>query len=241
MLRKRKRILLDNTNTLVPFSPIQLSGLIAWYKADEGVTLNGSNVSQQDDLSGNGNHRSQVVAASQPLLVSNVLNGKPSIQYDGVDDHLICNANLIGNSGDKTIISVFQINNFQYGGLVTSRLGDDCPSIITEPGQPLKINLSNPSATSAFPSILVSNFYSLLAARTGTTNTFFINNLTSPSPPDSTTIGTPSTSTYFGTYRCSAANFISADECEHLIFNRGLTLPEINLMLGYLKTRYALW
>ena len=52
------------------FSPLGISNLIAWYDAGLGITLNGSDVSQWDDLSGNSNNAVQATASNQPLFVS---------------------------------------------------------------------------------------------------------------------------------------------------------------------------
>lgn len=48
------------------FTPLELPNLISWYDGRQGITLNGSNVSQWDDLSGNGNHFTQSLASRQP-------------------------------------------------------------------------------------------------------------------------------------------------------------------------------
>src|SRR5216683_2644309 len=64
------------------------SGLQLWLKADAGVTLNGSTVSQWADQSGSGYNASQATTSKQPLLVSSVLNGKSVVRFDGAADFL---------------------------------------------------------------------------------------------------------------------------------------------------------
>ena len=59
------------------------SDLLLWLMADAGVdTLNGT-VSRWHDQSGNGNDVIQTNASRQPLLVANILNGKPVIRFGG--------------------------------------------------------------------------------------------------------------------------------------------------------------
>jgi hypothetical protein len=59
-----------------------------WLKADTGVTLSGSAVTQWADQSGNVRNASQSTSTNRPLLVSNALNGKPAIRFDGGNDFL---------------------------------------------------------------------------------------------------------------------------------------------------------
>lgn len=66
-------------------SPLGIANLAQWFRADIGVTLNGSNVSGWADQSGNARHASQAAGASQPLFVASSTNGKPGLTFDGGD------------------------------------------------------------------------------------------------------------------------------------------------------------
>ncbi len=78
------------------FIPSDLSGLSLWFDAADSstVTLSGSNVSNWDDKSGNGNHVTQGTAGNQPTLVNNVQNGLPAIRFDGTDDYMVTSGNV---------------------------------------------------------------------------------------------------------------------------------------------------
>ena len=67
---------------------ITTEGLKLWLEADTGITLNGSNVSAWADQSGSGADAAQTVAANQPLLMANSINGLPAVSFDGVDDFM---------------------------------------------------------------------------------------------------------------------------------------------------------
>ncbi|MEM7297823.1 MAG: hypothetical protein AAF391_06115, partial [Bacteroidota bacterium] len=72
-----------------PTSPGDIStNLALWLDASNGVTLNGSTVSQWADQSGNGNPASQATADAQPVFQAGDLNGNPTFLFDGVDDVL---------------------------------------------------------------------------------------------------------------------------------------------------------
>jgi hypothetical protein len=69
------------------FLPSSIADLFAWHDAGQGVTID-VGVSQWSDLSGNGHHLVQATGIKQPLLVNGVINGKPVVRFDGVDDFL---------------------------------------------------------------------------------------------------------------------------------------------------------
>lgn len=58
-------------------------GLLLWLRADQGVVLSGSNVTDWLDQSGNGNHVTQAVAGSRPVLVNNAIGGRPALDFSG--------------------------------------------------------------------------------------------------------------------------------------------------------------
>ena len=60
------------------WTPANLAGLALWLDAADAstITLNGSNVSQWNDKSGNNRHASQAVAANQPTYTAAALNSR---------------------------------------------------------------------------------------------------------------------------------------------------------------------
>ncbi len=81
--------------------PLSIAGLVAWYRGDLGITLNGTTVSAWADQSGNGNHLTQGVALSQPLYEAAGFGGKPSVLFDGSNDTLVgTGASLLGVQGN---------------------------------------------------------------------------------------------------------------------------------------------
>jgi hypothetical protein len=66
----------------VPWTPAELGASLAlWLDAEDtaSITLNGSNVSQWSDKSGNGRHATQATAANQPAYDTSAINSKPAI------------------------------------------------------------------------------------------------------------------------------------------------------------------
>lgn len=60
-----------------------LISTLAWYDADDTstITLNGSNVSQWNDKSGNTHHVTQASASAQPEFVQDAQNGRSGIRF----------------------------------------------------------------------------------------------------------------------------------------------------------------
>jgi hypothetical protein len=76
-----------------------------WLKADQGVSVAAGKVSAWTDQSGSGTHAAQATGASQPTFVASAFNGRPALQFDGVDDFLTFNLPLSGLTG-MTIVLV---------------------------------------------------------------------------------------------------------------------------------------
>jgi hypothetical protein len=69
------------------FNPKTLPGLKIWLDAanSSSLTFNGGDVSQMNDLSGNGFHATQSTGANQPTLLPTGFNGKPTLDFDTTD------------------------------------------------------------------------------------------------------------------------------------------------------------
>ncbi|RMG96173.1 MAG: hypothetical protein D6706_10620, partial [Chloroflexi bacterium] len=89
------------------FSPADIPGLQLWLRADAGVwqdsvggtpaVNDGDVVGAWEDQSGNGNHATQATTTNKPIYWTNVVNGKPVVRFDGVDDDLALSSSTIMN------------------------------------------------------------------------------------------------------------------------------------------------
>lgn len=69
--------------------PNALEGCVAWFDAEYSpVIVDGSGNVQEWKGVGNGPIASQTTAANRPAYVTNVMNGKPAIRFDGSNDSL---------------------------------------------------------------------------------------------------------------------------------------------------------
>jgi len=98
--------------TLSDWSPLSIPGLTGWWAADDVLTAAGK-ITQWNDKSGQGRHFAQADTAKQALYnaADAAFNGKPSAQFDGVDDTYTgpSGATLIpGGTTDTVYASVYR-------------------------------------------------------------------------------------------------------------------------------------
>lgn len=219
---------------------IPKSGLTLWLDSDDfsTITLNGSNVSQWDDKSGNDNHFAQSIASSQPLYTGQTINGVQAIDFDGSNDYLH-NLALSINLPITVFIVIKQ----------DSDPGEDADTIYDS---------STGRALFAYDGRSIADFYRI--ATTGgsiikseaTANltphyyTFVYNGASSEMSRDgvllnSGDVGLPSASDfYLGSNITGTANFLDGKIGEFIIYERVLDSGEINQVESYLSNKWSL-
>lgn len=109
------------------FSPLDIAGLKVWLSADvgayvdAGVTLatNGQAVQQWNDQSPEGNNVDQATVGFRPLYVTGIVNGKPIIRFDGVDDYIekTYGAALTQPNTVIIVVKLISATGFVFGGV----------------------------------------------------------------------------------------------------------------------------
>lgn len=67
------------------FSPLDIAGLAAWFKADSLTLSDGDAVSTWNDSSGNSRDATGGGGSADPIYKTNVINGLPVVRFDGGD------------------------------------------------------------------------------------------------------------------------------------------------------------
>lgn len=115
--------------TLTPWSPASILGLTVWYRATDVVLGTGNRVAQWTDLSGNGRHLTQATETKQPLLIAADpnFNGKPSIDFDGVDDYMTGASLAVTVGPTSTNVGVvFRADAITGTGAITAPYNNNC-------------------------------------------------------------------------------------------------------------------
>ena len=121
-----------NITTTSLFDPTNISNLIFWYDAnqidinDPSQVVNSSGtlyVQKWNDKSGNNLNATQGTSANRPIYTPNDVNGLPSLQFDGINDHLVVPQNKI-ELGNSTFFIVYQYDtlkqSFSFSGITGS-------------------------------------------------------------------------------------------------------------------------
>jgi hypothetical protein len=98
-----------------PFTPTQLTGLVLWLDANQGVVTSQSKVSTWMDRSGRNNNAGQSVAAIQPSLVTGVVNNLPAIRFANTALQITDSATLQWGTDDFAIFIVGSYKNASTG------------------------------------------------------------------------------------------------------------------------------
>lgn len=100
------------------------STLQLWLRANSGVATNSNGISTWADNSGNSRDASPGSASSAPSAISNGLNSKPTISFDGSDDYLDLSSTVpTGTSGAITVFIAFKpLNPIGAGSAATTLL-----------------------------------------------------------------------------------------------------------------------
>lgn len=106
---KNNSLLITKKNT-IDWTPSELGQSLAlWLDADDisTIILDGTNLSQWLDKSGNSYHASQTTPTNRPIYNPAGLNNKPIIIFDGINDFLRANEAAVSiGKGSFTLLSV---------------------------------------------------------------------------------------------------------------------------------------
>jgi len=91
------------------FIPTNIDGCVLWLRADGIVGLNDNDpIEIWEDESGGNFHFTQTEEDNQPLYKTNILNSKPIVRADGIDDRMQ-NDNVYGQIGGTAKATFFYV------------------------------------------------------------------------------------------------------------------------------------
>lgn len=232
--------------TPTPPGPTEL-GPRVWYRA-ESISLNdGDAVAVWEDISGNGFHLQQSVAASRPILRSGVVNTKAAVEFDGSNDGMH-NAEAVAlptASREWTVFAVFLTDNAAANQVIFN--GDD------QTNDPTKVRASQFLAITS--GVLRSSIESATVESSGqsvTAATWHLGEVSRSATAAETlldTVGNGATTVtanveqpagfFMGYHPATGSAYMDGKIAEVIGFDRVLTIPERDLLRDYFNTEYG--
>ena len=221
------------------FLPTNISGLLYWFRSDKGVLdAVGAPADPDDpvdtwqDQSVNAKHLTQTTDANRPLLKSNVINGHPTIRFDGSNDRMTTSSfTEIQPHHTIYVLKIITLVNSDY-------LYDGLPS--TDKGAAFMDGSGNVSLSSG--SIACARLYGNSSFVIG--SAFFSGASSSHSVNNGTAAtGNAGTGAPGGLTLGSARGGIAPgniDVAEFMGYNAQITGTNLTNLMNYLSERYAI-
>ena len=236
------------TATASAFDPTSIAGLKLWLKADALALSDGAAVSAWNDSSPSGYNVTQGNGGFQPKYKTGIVNGKPVVRFDGVDDYLLNDAAPTIPTG-STGYTVFVVTE-------SATIAAGFPSVIdfalnpategTGPSVEIRRNVDELDhvhfdtgyvLAKELAGVVVGQ-WNLITADWNGSNIHLWRNGTLKDTAGTTLIGQTGSRTIVGC-NSSGNNFWNGDIAEILVYNSALSTTDRQNVENYLKTKYA--
>lgn len=247
--------LLRNRPSIPSINPADIAGLALWLRSDDLILSNNDPVAIWPDASGTLNHATQVSPSLRPTFKTGIIHGKPVLRFDGANDFLSLTAD-IGTSDFSVFVvaalkssPVVQTNyapffvlpyGTNYGCQMVARMNAASTNWGACSGQENAFPFGNKTAGED----LVANVFNILnmSSSFGTGTTLYRNGVFK-AYHGSGALGVPSIGVGGNSAGCAdnqLSTCVNADFAEVIVFNRILTTPERNGVVGFLHNKYGI-
>ena len=227
----------------VPFDPTAIAGLTLWLKADAMALSDGASVGTWIDSSGSGYNFSQANVPQQPIYKGGIVNGKPVVRFDGIDDYLVDATNPI-ISGQHTIFAVVNPASNSVGShdfFMSGITGTNFSVILRRDGSDWHHYQTSGSLVVASDVGGVSpGTWTQITADWNGTNIHIWRNGTLKDTTGATLLSSIGNMNVIGAYDISNVEFWDGDVAEILVYNSALSTTDRQNVENYLKTKYGL-
>ena len=217
-------------------SPLDIAGCALWLDGADSsaasMTLDGTSLDAWKDKSGNGRDFT-AAGAARPTLTAAGLNGLSVVTLDG-NDQMTNATNIVG----LTSVSMFAVafnDGSQFGGVISSTAGtDSSPGLLVDQFHFACRGLANLSrGTSGSGPIVATGIVSSGASAV------FYGGLQADADAASGSLAAVTT-TAIGTYRQTAANFLTGYIAEIIVFNTALSTSDRARVEAYLANKWSI-
>lgn len=226
-----------------PFSATQVPSLQAWYDFSNSayLTLVSTAITQALDRSGNGNHTDvQATTTKRPTWAAAQLNGLSTATFDGGDTLALPSALYTLANGNNTVFTVSQTGSGTNARIITlSEAGSS--RLYVGNASATAVEYQSSTSVGVGPNVTANpNIYNLFTGfRSGTTQSISVDGGTAAtntggldeSGVDAAFIGS----------RADTGLYLTGGIAEILIYNRALSVAEINQVELYLANKWGIY
>jgi len=240
-MSRRIRVARGRAGNATPFSPAQFSGLVAWYRADKGITI-GAGVSAWADQSGTGDankNMAQATGSRQPTFNASdaAYNGKSTLSLASASvQFLASNAWTVSLSQPFT---VFVVGNDD--GSINEQLYFDAQQGAAQESTIFNLDGTTYHMLNGAPSIngsAISNAKRVLGGIfNGASSSLFNNAKTAVATG---TVGAFNLTGLTAGASLAASVSLNGKLAELIVYNSALTQSQVNQVLAYCGSRYAI-
>lgn len=244
-----------NTRTdqyIVSQSPLAGQNLRFWYSADSIGTQNGMEVNVWNDYSGNGNHLyASSISLSSPTLITNALNGKPSVRFNFTQKHFMNTKTMTGYTGSKAGTGVMVLKKY-------SSQSEEVYFSVGFIGSPInarnwRANVTNPSICSSLSPQAI-NCGGAATTTVSTTNysviiftidaagavTYYNNGVADGTATLATPTSFSTANTMFLGTGLNNFNYLDAEILEVIFFEQAFDSSGVNIVHCLIQSKYGL-
>lgn len=221
---------------------------VLWFDASSLSLANNDPVTSWSDISGNSNDAAQATGSLQPLYKTAVINGLPTVYFDGTDDYLtVPDAENLDNSTGVTVIVVGKPNSPDNNarGIVSKRVAassETAYSLFTYTSSNLYFDASTQRINGTVSAtgdaqIFSANFNGTIAnPRSKVYNAGAV----SGSGNGPTSIGNMASDLHIGIMNPAYGSGFRGDIAEVIIYRNSLNEAQMQIVHQYLNVKYGI-
>lgn len=220
------------------FDPGEVTGVVLWLAADAITGLaDGDPVSAWEDLSAEGNDAGQATSGNRPTYQTAEVNGLPVVRFDGSNDYMDC-LTLTGSPAAVTMIAVVKPTGSGYRTIVGAHTDGGLQWRIDSSTNYQTLNKQFTAAVGTSTGAVGSAFHVVSASfAAGASYAFELDGVASGSGSHAQTLTSGRT---FRIGSRNAAEFLSGDLAELIVYDSVLSGPDLDSVTAYLQAKYAL-
>lgn len=219
------------TSKVIDWVPTNIANCKIWLRADLGITLNGSTVSQWNDQSGNSNNASQGTAAKQPTYTASdsSYGNQPTLTFASASSQEMALVSLQPNQP----YTAYAVCESTSGATNQAVIGDGNPTTLYYiSGTPLVFAGSNLSS-----GINTRVKAALCGVFNTTTSAIYVNSSTAAASGNAGSIN-PSGTLSIGAFGTNS-DFLNGKIAEIIVYSGAHNSTQVSTVFSYFSARYA--